>query len=158
MSTGYTLYVKAQQSTLSQHFQDSLSVELVYPDTNSPLHQIDRIWMSIETDTDGDWDDEAELLETSNLTIVSFIPSKTLKWADELDLLRSVMSSIVDFDSVHDTPFLFAVFDRLTLQRLPKGSLTVDASFVDNRGEFNADSAFDPLLSSAATDDIDREI
>lgn len=109
-------------------------------------------------DTDGDWDDEADLLNTSAITIVSFVPAKGMGWEGEVALLRSIMTSVIEFDRLHDAPFLFAISERLTLQRFPNGPLTVETSFADGRSEYNADGDFDDLLSDAATDTINRDI
>lgn len=156
MSTDYTFYTSlTSKETLSEHFGRALGLGRSFEEKPSPLVS-DSLWVSVRVDLDEDWAEEAALIGSDSISLVTFVPAKGMPWPDETRELAVVMQAIVALWNEHpESTGAFGVDEQLLMQRLPDAPIVVDQSIADASAEgFNVVHAFDDLIRSFNLDDI----
>jgi hypothetical protein len=160
MSTEYTFYTSlTSKEELSEHFVRALGLGRSFEAKPSPLVS-DSLWVSVRVDLDEDWAEEAALIGSDSISLVTFVPAKGLAWPDETRTLAAVMQAIVALWNEHpDSTGAFGVDEQLIMQRLPDAPIVVDRSIADTSAEgFNVVHAFDDLIRSVNLGDIKTDL
>jgi hypothetical protein len=160
MSTDYTFYTSlTSKETLSEHFSRALGLGRSFEEQPSPLVS-DSLWVSVRVDLDEDWAEEAALIGSDSISLVTFVPAKGMAWPDETRELAAVMQAIVALWNEHpESTGAFGVDEQLLMQRLPDAPIVMDQSIADANAEgFNVVHAFDDLIRSFNLDDIKTDL
>lgn len=160
MSVDYTLYTSINsEQLLAEHFSEALGLRRKFPDKAVPLVS-DSLWVSIQTNLDEDWADEAAMLQSDDISLVTFVPDQSLSWPDETFQLSEVMRALVVLWRANpESTGALAVYEDLMMQRLPDAPIVLDQSVADSsEGGFNVLHAFDDLLDSLEVADIKTDL
>lgn len=160
MSVEYTFYTSIRsQDVLADHFGRVLGLRRNFDDKPVPLIS-DALWVSIRVDLDDDWEEEAELLGADHLSMVTFVPGKSLSWPEETRVLAEVMRAIIALWEAHpESTGALAVYEQLMLQRLTDAPAVLDETIADTSDEgFNTVHAFDGLLKTVELQNIKTDL
>ncbi|WP_155830343.1 hypothetical protein [Glycomyces tenuis] len=100
------------------------------------------------------------MLGADHLSMVTFVPSKSLSWPEETRVLSEVMRAIIALWDAHpESTGALAVYEQLMLQRLADAPAVLDESVADTSGEgFNTVHAFDALLETVELQNIKTDL
>ena len=160
MSVDYAFYTSIRsEDVLADHFGSELDLRPGSEDRPVPLVS-DALWVSIRVDLDEDWEEEAELLGSEHLSMVTFVPSKSLSWPDETRVLSNVVRAVIALWEAHpDSTGVLAVYEQLMLQRLTDAAIVLDQTITGTSDEgFNTAHAFDDLLELVELRDIRTDL